>query len=153
MNGFFSIIIIVLGSVAGMGVNYWLGNRFGRISIKKHGHKIHLPHEQFDRVEKWFERHEGLIIVVGYFIPVVRHISPIVAGILKFPIKKYFAYSTLGAFLWISGISSLGYFFGIRCKQFLDSLQGSFDMWIIIGIVLGLLLLLIKHRLTIKNGS
>lgn len=152
MNGLLLITMASLGCIAGMSVNYWLGNRLGKNLIRKYGEKIHLSPEQFDRVEKWFERHEGLIIVIGYFVPGVRHLSPIVAGIVKFSLKKYFVFSIIGALVWISSFISIGYFLGERWKTVVRSLQDSFDIWMIVGMVVVVLVLLMKDRIRIKNS-
>ena len=56
--------------------------------------------------------HGGKALILARFMPIVRTIAPILAGVGKMPYRKFVSFNIIGAFLWAVGITSLGYFLG-----------------------------------------
>src|SRR5207253_10228997 len=68
----------------------------------------------------WFERRGRWTLLVGYFIPGVRHLTGYVAGAseLSFPNFALFAYT--GAFCWATIFITLGYVLGEQWNRVLQ---------------------------------
>jgi membrane protein DedA with SNARE-associated domain len=100
------------GSICGISLSYGLGRIFGIYLVRRLGRKIHITEEQIDTVREWFGRWGKWVLVFGYFLPGIRHLTAYVAGTskLRFPIFGLFAYT--GGLLWTGGFIITGYLLG-----------------------------------------
>jgi membrane protein DedA with SNARE-associated domain len=129
-----------LGSICGISMSYWLGRSVGFYLIHKYGHLVFITNDKVERVHEWFIRRGRWTLVVGYFIPGVRHLTAYIAGgtKLEWPVFMLFAYS--GALIWATTFILLGYFLGDHWQIVLDQFQknlviGTVLLVIIIGTV------------------
>src|SRR5450631_4260942 len=95
-----------LGNVVG----YEIGRAVGT-PLYSHGGRLLKP-EYFDKAHAFFEKHGTKAIVLARFVPIVRTFITAVAGVSKMDRRKFFTYSFIGAFLWATGVTLLGYFLG-----------------------------------------
>ena len=114
LNPVLTFTMALLGSITGITVSYFLGRVYGLKLIHKYGRYFHFTEERFQKVHNWFERAGRWSLFFGYYIAGVRHFTAVVAGAsgLEYPIFAAFAYT--GAFTWVLGFLSLGYFLGDR---------------------------------------
>jgi membrane protein DedA with SNARE-associated domain len=112
-----------LGSATGITVSYTLGRVLDTYILVRYGWIFHLTPDRLTRVHSWFERRGRWTLLVGYFIPGVRHLTGYVAGAseLSFPNFALFAYT--GAFCWAAVFITLGYFLGEQWNRVLESLH------------------------------
>lgn len=105
-------IIASAGSLTGITVSYWIGRAGGYRLIHRYGSRIHLTEERLQRVNGWFTRIGKWTLMIGYFVPGVRHFTALVAGAsrLQYPVFALYAYT--GGLLWSLTFISLGYFLG-----------------------------------------
>jgi len=129
--------VAVIGAVAGDNFGYWIGRRFGRGFLENHGRKLFVTPERLGATERFYQRHGGKTVFLGRFIPVVRSVGFIVAGISHMPWKRFFAYDLLGATIWGIGHTMIGYALGESYER-LERYATPFGM-----VVLAVLLLLI----------
>ncbi len=99
-----------LGSICGISISYWFGRSGGLFLIRRYGHWVHITPARIKRVSGWLERSGRWGLIIGYFIPGIRHLTALVAGSaqLKYSIFSAFAYT--GAFLWSTTFIALGFF-------------------------------------------
>jgi len=118
-----TFIAAFLGSVIGITVSYTLGRVFDTYILVRYGWILHLTPDRLARVHSWFERRGRWTLLVGYFVPGVRHLTGYVAGAseLSFPNFALFAYT--GAFCWAAVFITLGYFLGEQWNHVLESLH------------------------------
>jgi membrane protein DedA with SNARE-associated domain len=111
------------GSACGITLSYMLGRVFDTYILMKYGRFIHLTPERLQRVHSWFERRGRWTLLIGYFIPGVRHLTGYVAGAseLSFGSFALFAYS--GAFCWAAVFITLGFVLGEEWNRVLDGLD------------------------------
>ncbi|MDR3628293.1 MAG: DedA family protein, partial [Ignavibacteriaceae bacterium] len=69
-----------LGSIAGISISYAIGSTFGHHILIKYGHYIHITEDRMEKAHLWFEKIGRWSLLVGYFIPGVRHVVAIFAG-------------------------------------------------------------------------
>jgi membrane protein DedA with SNARE-associated domain len=128
-----------LGSACGITVSYMLGRIFDTYILEKYGRFLHVTPQRLARVHSWFERRGRWTLLVGYFIPGVRHLTGYVAGVseLSFPNFALFAYC--GAFCWAAIFITVGYVLGEEATQVMQSLHET--TVVVIGLaILGVLL-------------
>ena len=103
-----------LGSSCGISVSYVLGDTLGLRAVHRFGHLVHLDEKRLVRVHAWYDRIGKWLLVIGFFLPGIRHLTAIVAGLsrLRWPVFCLFAYT--GALLWTTTFLSVGYLVGER---------------------------------------
>jgi membrane protein DedA with SNARE-associated domain len=78
---------------------------------------LHVNPKSLERVHAWFERSGKWLLLVGYFIPGVRHLTAIVAGSSRLDVRAFALFAYAGALLWSLTFIAIGYFFGGEWKQ------------------------------------
>ena len=106
------VACIVLTAAAFLGnvVGYEIGRAVGA-PLYARGGRLLKP-EHFDKAHVFFEKHGSKAIVLARFVPVVRTFITAVAGVSRMDRSKFFTYSFVGALLWATGVTLLGYFLG-----------------------------------------
>ncbi|HGZ70236.1 MAG TPA: DedA family protein, partial [Nitratifractor sp.] len=97
----------IAGSLAGAWFNYLLASKFGRRFLSKI-----MSHEKVDKLEAFFENHGHISTFTGRLIPGIRQYISFPAGLAKMNALKFSIYTTLGAGIWATILTLLGYFLG-----------------------------------------
>lgn len=105
-------LVASTGSLTGITISYWIGRSGGYRLIHKYGPRFHLTEERLERVHRWFDRIGKWALMVGYFIPGVRHFTALIAGAshVRYPVFAAFAYT--GGLVWSLTFITLGYYLG-----------------------------------------
>lgn len=110
-------LVAVVGAILGDNLGYWLGRRYGRGFFERHGRKVLVTPERLTAAERYYDSHGGKTVFLGRFVPVVRSVGFIVAGIAHMPWRRFFAYDLAGALIWGIGHSVLGYALGASYER------------------------------------
>lgn len=114
-SGFLSfgplILIVVGAAILGDSVGYWFGMKIGNAFFKRKDSRF-FKQEYVTRTQAFFAAYGGRAIVLARFVPIVRTIAPILAGVGTMTYKKFLSYNVIGGLLWGAGMVSLGYFLG-----------------------------------------
>ena len=103
--------LLVVASVAGNGLNYFIGKWLGpKVFRSKHSWLFNQKH--LDNAHYFFERYGGKTIIIARFLPIIRTFAPFVAGIGYMTYRQFFVYSLVGAFLWIGILVYGSFMFG-----------------------------------------
>jgi membrane-associated protein len=103
-------VILSLAAFLGNVVGYEIGRAIGEPLQEHSGRFIKKKH--FDQTHEFFERYGARALVLGRFVPIVRTFITVVAGIGKMDRRHFFVWSFVGAVLWATGLTLLGYFLG-----------------------------------------
>ncbi len=106
------IIASALGTVIGMQFSYEIGRRLGTKAVDKYGMYIGLTPYRMTKAAEFFNKFGNIVIVIGYFLPGVRHILGYFSGISRIDAKKFHIYSTIGGVFWVVVFITLGYVLG-----------------------------------------
>jgi membrane-associated protein len=99
-------IVAFLGNVAG----YELGRAIGP-PVRRHDGRV-IKKAYLDRTVEFFDRHGSQALVIGRFVPFVRTYVTLIAGVSEMPRVRFWLWSIIGAALWVSVVTCLGYFLG-----------------------------------------
>ncbi len=148
-RGDLSIVWVMACALAaawiGNSLGYLIGLRGGRPLLKK----LHVNEEHLQRMEGYFARAGGAIILVARFVDGLRQLNGIVAGLLKLPWGRFTTVNILGALVWV-GFWGLGSYF-LRREVFQVHLTlRQVEPWIA-GLALFAFLLLIVYALWHKR--
>lgn len=112
----FVLIAATIGSVTGALVLYGLGRFLGehhlRAYVKKYGRFILLNEDGYDAARDRFSAHGNTVVLFGRFIPGVRSLISVPAGVVAMPIGQFVAYTTIGSAIWNAGLVGLGWILG-----------------------------------------
>lgn len=97
------------GSIIGSTVSYYLGLYGGKPIIQKFGKYLLLDEHHLELTEKFFGKHGEKAVFISRFIPIVRHLISIPAGIGKMNVPKFLIYTTVGACAWNMILTYIGF--------------------------------------------
>jgi membrane protein DedA with SNARE-associated domain len=134
-----------LGSICGITVSYLIGYKMGDFLINKYGKYIGLTESRMLQVHWWFERFGGWFLIIGYFIPGLRHFTGLFAGISAMEFRHFILYAYPGAIVWVTVLLSVGYFFGNCCEQLIEIIEQNLEIFLTSLVVLVSLYFLLKY--------
>lgn len=110
------LVMATLGSVTGFSTAYWLGRKYGTQIAEKRWVPF-LNMDTIGRVQRWFDKYHGLIIVVNRFLSGTRAVISFAAGITAMPFPRTVIYCTISAAVWNALMILLGMQFGSRWRD------------------------------------
>lgn len=149
-QGDFSLpVILIINSTAallGSALSYWVGAAGGKPLLLKYGKYVFVRAKDLEKTEEFFAKHGRWTVLIARFLPVVRHIISIPAGIARMPLVPFFTQTFIGSTLWGGGLMVLGYGLGSRWES-IASKAKRVDLVIAVGIVLVLVALGVRFFL------
>ncbi len=116
LNPIPAFILIYLGVISGLSLGYILGHCLGE-PVLDHFIKKKKITNYLTKAQEIFQKYGHYALVLSYYLPVVRHLVPYLAGISKMPYCKYAAYSYSTGFLWTLIYFIVGRLFGNHINQ------------------------------------
>ena len=106
------IALVLLTSAAFLGnvTGYEIGRAIGPPLYERDGRV--LKRKYFDQTQAFFDKHGNKALVIGRFVPFVRTYITVVAGVTLMERRRFFTWSAIGAVLWVTSITLMGYFLG-----------------------------------------
>jgi len=147
------LVIAIAWFAAWLGdtTSFFLGRRLGREFVLKHGPRVGISHERFEKVEDYFGRHGGKTIFIGRWISLVRAFAPFIAGSSGMGYRGFVPYSILGTGLWASLHILVGYFFSRSIETAGHyAARGAFLLATLIALVVGTVYL-VRHLRVEEN--
>jgi len=141
------ILVAVCAATLGDNLGYAIGYRGGRPLLDRYRHVFRIRPATIERGERLFDEYGSATIFFARFIFGLRVIAGPLAGVLRMPWKRFAVFNFLGAVLWVSVISAVGYKFGKHWDKLVEYIK---DLNVGIAIVAGLVILFLWlwHRKT-----
>ena len=106
---FFGVAVAAtLGSIIGSLISYAMGYYGGKPFINKFGKYLLIDNHDLDVTVRFFQKRGSLTIFIARFIPIIRHLISIPAGMGKMNLTKFCIYTIAGAAMWNSFLTYLG---------------------------------------------
>jgi membrane-associated protein len=122
------ITLLSIAAVLGNTSNYWIGRKIGQVIIDSGRVKALTP-ERVGKTQTFFDNYGLLAVVLTRFFPIIRTFAPFLAGVGRMHFARFTVFNAIGAVLWVSIFSLLGYYFGA-----IPLVQDNFE-FVIVGIV------------------
>ena len=116
-------LIILVGTLActfGDNLGYWIGNRGGRPLLHRYQRVFRVSDERIARGEKMFERFGPATVFIARFVFGMRVLAGPLAGVLNMQRRRFMLFNFLGAAVWVTVISCIGYSFGGHWRRLLE---------------------------------
>jgi membrane protein DedA with SNARE-associated domain len=140
------VIAGAIGSWVGAALMYWVARLAGRPFILRYGKYFFITPEKVHGVEVWAKQFGAWGIFIARFLPVVRHLIGIPAGVVKMDFKFYSLSTLAGSAIWCGILCYLG----VKMGQDESLLAGDvkrIGLWVgAILIALGLIYYVFVHR-------
>ncbi len=138
-----------LGSITGISISYAIGSTFGHRILTKYGKYIHINGERLQKAHNWFEKIGRWALLIGYFIPGVRHIIAILAGTSELQMWEFALFAYTGGLIWTATFLSVGYFFGEKWSIVLEIINHHIILLTLAAIII--LLFVFFYKKIAKN--
>jgi membrane protein DedA with SNARE-associated domain len=119
LNIFLVALVGFVGAVLGDNIGFAIGTYGGHPLVERLGKYVFLTPERISTAEHFFNRHGGQLVTGARFVEGFRQINGIIAGLSEMRWLAFLAYNMLGAALWVSCWSAIGYFGGSHIETFL----------------------------------
>lgn len=122
-----AVLWATLGSVTGALLLYGLGAALGLDRLRLIAQKMPLVDvADIDKADAWFDKHGGKAVFFGRFIPGIRSLISIPAGIDRMRLTSFIGLTTLGSALWNTLFVTIGYRLGSNydvVEQYMDPIS------------------------------
>ena len=152
------ILSATIGSVSGALVLYALGRwlnpeRLERWLDGRIGKILHLKKEDIQRAENWFNRRGKLTVFFCRFIPIVRSLISIPAGMAGMSMGAFLLLTALGTAIWNVVLVYLGAFFGASWETAAGYMNTYSMVAAVVFAVLAVILGVLYYKKRIKNRT
>src|SRR2546428_10287272 len=113
----------VLGSILGAMANYGLALWLGRAFVRRMGRYVLVSERGLDRSERFFADHGEISTFLARMLPVVRHLISLPAGLARMPLRRFVVFTGLGAAVWCTILTWIGWFIGKKEDLLLSALD------------------------------
>lgn len=149
LNIIVMIISATLGSLIGALLLYKIGTIFDKEKLKilisgKLGRVLNLKNSDIDNANKWFTDEGQKTVFFCRFIPLIRSIISIPAGMNKMKISKFITYTLLGSVIWNLVLIMLGHIVGRNWKAILKIFK-LYSRFALLLLFISLMILIIKY--------
>jgi membrane protein DedA with SNARE-associated domain len=103
------ILISTIGSIVGSLLSYWIGRVGGKPFVDRYGKFFLLNRDDLAVTERFFNKRGDVTIFVCRFIPVIRHLISLPAGMAGMNLWKFSLYTIIGAGLWNGFLTFCGF--------------------------------------------
>ena len=108
LDFFFLLGSVLLGSLLGETIGFFLGRFFGpRIRNSKLGKR--LGEKNWELADRFVERRGGIAVAISRFLPVLHSLVPVVAGMTTMRYRVFISWTVAACAVWASAYVSVGY--------------------------------------------
>jgi membrane protein DedA with SNARE-associated domain len=140
------VIAGTIGSWLGATLMYWAARFAGRPLVLRYGPYVMIPARKIEGAERWAAHYGSMGIFISRFLPVVRHLIGIPAGIVRMNYKAFSLYTLLGSAIWCSVLCYAGIKMG-QDEQLMKGELHRITLWLAGAmLVLGSMYYFLVHR-------
>jgi membrane protein DedA with SNARE-associated domain len=105
-------------AVLGDNIGFAIGHFGGRRLVVRYAARIGITDARLDKVEQFFERFGGEVVLIARFFAIARQLNGIVAGTVGMNWWRFLVYNAIGAALWVGAWGGGVYALGERLGAF-----------------------------------
>lgn len=140
LSVFYMILASTLGSFLGAIILYYIGKIFNKERLKKIvngrlGKILFLKENDIDKADEWLDNKGNKSVFFCRFVPIVRSLISIPAGMSEMPMGKFIIYTICGSMIWNTVLICLGYRLG-RNWEYVLTILDKYQMLVIVILVI-----------------
>jgi membrane-associated protein len=133
---------ISLAAFLGGEIGYLIGHKAGPRIFERHENGL-FSKKNVERTNAFFTRYGGMAVILARFVPIVRTFAPVAAGVGHMNYKKYTLYNLIGALLWGTGLTMIG--FGVGHIPVVAAFVQNYIDLVLLGVIVVVLIPTIFH--------
>lgn len=149
------LISSTLGSLIGSLISYALGAFYSEAIIHHWGKYLLLNKHHLNKTHLFFERYGEKTVFISRFVPIVRHLISIPAGVGRMNLPRFIVYTAVGATIWNMFLAWVGYELNSNWHT-ISQYTRTFDIVVSIIVAAGIIYLwrtnFFKKMFRIKNN-
>lgn len=150
------IVFSTIGAVIGALALYFIGRilkkeRLMRLVEGKVGKTLRFKPEDIEKADTWFNKHGNATVFFCRFIPIIRSLISIPAGINGMNIPKFLLFTTIGTLIWNSILTILGSILGENWTKIADIVDLYGNIVLVLIIVLFVIGVIVYYNKRIKE--
>ncbi len=158
LNIVIMIIFATLGALTGALALYYVGKIFNKrrlmkIVSGKVGKVLRLKAEDIEKADYWFDTKGHITVFFCRFIPIVRSLISIPAGMSEMPMKKFIVYTTLGTLIWNTVLVTLGSLMGKNWEKIVLFMNDYSHIVLIILVILFIAAIIYFYSKRVKKKT
>lgn len=128
LSALYMIVASTFGSLLGAIILYYIGKIFNKERLKKIvsgrlGKILFLKEKDIDKADEWFDNKGNKSVFFCRFVPIVRSLISIPAGMSEMPMLKFIVYTVCGSMIWNTVLICLGNSLGSNWEYVLTILD------------------------------
>jgi membrane-associated protein len=104
-------LLVLAAAIAGSQVGFEVGAKIGPPLFERNHNWIFNP-KVVERTHQMFEKYGARAVILARFVPIIRALVPMLAGISYLERPKFLRYNLIGGATWVVGFMGAGYFLG-----------------------------------------
>jgi membrane protein DedA with SNARE-associated domain len=137
-----------LGEIVGGSILYSIGYAGGRPFVVRYGKYVKLSEKKLDQFHGFYTRKGNIVVFVCRFLPFVRGVSALPAGVSKMQKRYFLTYTALGSAIFCFGLAYLGSILGQHFDELTPQIH-KFSLGIVVGLIVAVVAF-VTFRLTRK---
>lgn len=127
-------LVAVVASVIGDNIGFAIGHYGGERVILKYGRYLFITDKRLAAAQSFFNKYGGPVVTVARFIAGLRQLNGIVAGTAEMKWRTFLLFNVIGAVLWVSVWSGVGYLAGNHINAIYNQLR-HFELGLLVLVV------------------
>lgn len=139
------VAVAFAAAILGDNLGYALGRYGGRPVVLRIGRRFGVTTTLLDKVEVFFDRHGVKVVVAARFLPIMRHLNGISAGLSHMAWRSFLLANIAGAGIWVA----LWTFVGVRAGAHIDTVNTVLEegfRWLVLALVVLLVAWILWRR-------
>lgn len=150
------VIASLLGSLSGAIMLYYIGkifnkNRLKKIISGKVGKILRLKNSDIDKADKWFDTKGQKTVFFCRFIPLIRSLISIPAGMSEMHMSKFLVYTTIGSLIWNTVLIVIGSIVGNNWTSILSVLDTYSKIVVIVMAIVVILFVVLFYKKRLRH--
>jgi membrane protein DedA with SNARE-associated domain len=137
--------VATFGEVVGGTILYAIGYAGGRPFVARWGKYFKLDEHKLDTFHSFYERYGNAVVFVCRFVPIVRGIAALPAGVSRMQKRYFWLYTALGSAIFCFSLILLGNAFGRHLDAIVPAIR-RFSFGFLALLVAALCLVVVRRR-------
>lgn len=150
------VIASTIGSLLGAIILYLVGRilnkeRLIKIVNGKIGKVLRLKAKDIEMADRWFDEKGNLTVFFCRFIPIVRSLISIPAGMSEMPFVKFITLTTIGTVIWNTVLTILGSIMGDNWVKIAEIMDKFSSITLIVLIIVFIVACFVFYKFVYKK--